>query len=160
METQRGTFLTFPNTRERTHSFFGLFFFIHNKWATRTISNIKGSVALRFLPKNINQTAVLNFFSWKMTSLRCGINWKVVTVFIRVLGLISMSMSCSVFKATRYVTMDTSICLFQNYTEQVPELACIKLCYNHSAVSTISWYYILSKIRQYILPPPTVVKKR
>ena len=68
-----------------------------------------------------------------MIFLRGGINWTVVTA-IYVLNLI-MSDSCNIFEAIKYVTIDTNVCLFQNFTEPVSEWVCVKSCHKNATVS-------------------------
>ena len=70
----------------------------------------------------------------KMLSFRGNLSWTMVTIFIRVLCLV-MSESCHVFKNRDHVVMDTSICLFKNFTEPVSKWICLQSCKNHPVVS-------------------------
>ena len=80
-----------------------------------------------------------------MIGLRSSNYWTVVAA-IYVLNLM-MSDSCSIFKSRKYVTIDTNICVFQNFTEPVSEWACVKTCYKNATVSNTK-KVILAKLNE------------
>ena len=70
----------------------------------------------------------------KMCALRSEISWTVVTVFLWAMNKM-MSESCIIFKTNDHVAIDTSICLFQNFTEPVSKWICLQSCRIHPRVS-------------------------
>ena len=70
-----------------------------------------------------------------MIFLRGGIHWTSATAFL-FLNLMMLD-SCIIFETIKYVAMDTSTCLLQNFTEPVTEWVCLKSCHKNATVSII-----------------------
>ena len=75
-------------------------------------------------------------FLIEMIAPKGSINWAVVAVFIQALNLTILE-PCIIFKVKTNIAIDTSGCLFQNFTGPVSRWICVELCKNQSMVSLI-----------------------
>ena len=80
-------------------------------------------------------STLVTIFTLGMAALRRDIYWTAMILFIWVLNLI-ISEPCSIFKTIDRVTIETSICLFKNFTEPVSKWTCLDSCRIRLSVST------------------------
>ena len=103
----------------------------------------------RYLYHTVISTRPIQQFSekfvLKMIALRSDIYCLVVTVFIQVLKVVT-SEPCLIFRTQTHVTMDTSQCLFRNFTEPVSKWLCLESCHNDQRVGKIyiNIHYVLA----------------
>ena len=74
----------------------------------------------------------------EMTTARGEVHWIALNVLILVLNLMT-SDSCVIFRTLGHITIDTSQCLFQNFTEPVSKWTCLDSSHSNPMVSILYW---------------------